>query len=163
MGLISNIFIKSTKDISPICNVDLKRYAGIWYEVGRLPHSFEKGLENVTADYIFQSDGKIQVINTGFKNGEKKVTKGVAWVPDKNCTGKLLVSFFWLIKSEYKIILLDEKEYKFAVVTGSTMNYLWILTRESRISNELYNKLVSYAASKGFAVAKLIRVTQDKN
>ena len=160
MGILSIIFGKSTKGISPICDVNLKRYLGKWYEIARLPHSFEKDLEKVTAIYTLRSDGKIEVINAGFKNGEKKVAKGVAWIPDKNCTGKLLVSFFRLFKSEYKIILLDEIKYNYAVVTSSKMNYLWILSKKPKINNELYDELISFAALKGFDVTKLIKVTQ---
>ena len=162
MGIFSSMFGRSTRDISSICNVNIQRYIGTWYEIARLPHTFEKGLENVTATYNLQSGGKIEVINSGFKNGEKKVAKGVAWAPDKNCTGKLLVSFFWLFKSEYKIIRLDEENYNFAVVTSSKMNYLWILSREPKISNELYNDLISFVSSKGFDVTKLIKVIQNK-
>lgn len=161
MGILSSLLGKSTKNIQPICNVDLKRYVGTWYEIVRLPHSFEEGLQYVTATYNLKSDGKIEVINAGIRDGVNKLAKAIAWVPDKNCTGKLLVSFFWPIKSEYKIILLDEKEYKYAVVTSSTMKYLWILSRETKISDELYNELIEFISSKGFDVSKIINVTQN--
>lgn len=161
MGILSSLFGKSTKNIQPICNVDLERYAGTWYEIVRLPHSFEEGLHYVTATYNLRSDGKIEVINAGIKDRVTKVAKAVAWVPDKNCTGKLLVSFFWPFRSEYKIILLDEKEYKYAVVTSSTMNYLWILSRETKISNELFDELMEFISSKGFDVSKIINVAQN--
>ncbi len=150
----------STKDISPICNVDLKRYLGIWYEIARLPNSFEKDLEYITATYNLRSDGKIEVINSGVKNGEKKLAKGVAWPPDKNCTGKLLVSFFWIFKSQYNIIMLDVKEYSYAVITSNTNNYLWILSRKPQISSELYDNLIKFVSSKGFDVTKIIKVAQ---
>lgn len=151
---------KSTKDILPICSIDLKRYLGTWYEIARLPNSFEKGLEYITATYNLRGDGKIEVINSGIKNGQKKIAKGVAWIPDKNCTGKLLVSFFWIFKSQYNIILLDEVDYNYSVVTSSTSNYLWILSREPKISNELYDNLINFVSSKGFDIAKIIKVTQ---
>jgi len=151
---------KSTKDILPICNIDLKRYLGTWYEIARLPNSFEKGLENITATYNLRSDGKIEVINAGIKNGQKKIAKGIAWIPDKNCTGKLLVSFFWIFKSQYNIILLNEVDYSYSVVTSSTNNYLWILSRKPKISNELYDDLVKFVSSKGFDIAKIIKVAQ---
>ena len=151
---------KSTKDILPICNIDLKRYLGTWYEIARLPNSFEKGLENITATYNLRSDGKIEVINAGIKNGQKKIAKGVAWIPDKNCTGQLLVSFFWIFKSQYNIILIDETDYSYSVVTSSTINYLWILSRKPKISNELYDNLVKFVSSKGFDVTKIIKVAQ---
>lgn len=133
---------------------------GFYYHLLRLPHSFEEGLQYVTATYNLQSDGKIEVVNAGIRDGVNKVAKAVAWVPDKNCTGKLLVSFFWPFRSEYKIILLDEK-YKYAVVTSSTMNYLWILSRETKISHELFDELMEFISSKGFDVSKIINVAQN--
>ncbi|MDD3521251.1 MAG: lipocalin family protein, partial [Actinomycetota bacterium] len=131
-----------------------------WYEIARFPHPFEKDLEYVTATYNILNDDQIEVINSGVKRGEKKNIKGVAYIPDKNCTGKLLVSFFWIIKSQYNIILLDEKDYNYAVVTSSTNNYLWILSRTPKISDELYDNLVDFVKSKGFDISKIIRVTQ---
>ncbi len=161
MGIFSNFIAKNTKDIKPVCNVDLRRYTGVWYEIARFPHSFEEGLENVTATYNLLSETKMEIINAGFKNGKKKTAKAVAWVPDKNCTGRLYVSFFRPFKSEYKIILLDEKDYKYAVVTSGTMNYLWILSREPIIDKDLYDDIMGFASSKGFDVSKIVRVAQN--
>jgi apolipoprotein D and lipocalin family protein len=160
MGIFSNKFRKSTKYILPMCNIDLKRYLGTWYEIARLPNSFEKGLENITATYILRSDGKIEVINSGIKNGEKKIAKGVAWIPDKNYTGQLLVSFFWIFKSQYNIIMIDETDYSYSVVTSNTNNSLWILSRVPKINNELYDNLIKFVSSKGFDVTKIIKVAQ---
>jgi len=160
MGILSRSK-RSTEEIPALCNVNLERYLGTWYEIARLPHKFENGLDNVTAAYSLKTDGKIEVINTGIKNGEKSVAKATAWIPDKNCTGKLLVSFFWPFKSEYNIIKLDEENYSFAVVTSSSKNYLWVLSREPKISDELYNSLISFVSSNGFDTAKIIKVNQS--
>src|SRR5690606_33866936 len=104
MGLFKRKSKNSTKDIPAVCNVNLERYIGMWYEIARFPHAFEKGLDNVTATYKWRNDGKIEVINEGSRNGERSMAKATAWVPDKSCTGKLLVSFFRPIRSEYNII-----------------------------------------------------------
>jgi apolipoprotein D and lipocalin family protein len=163
MGILNGIFAQGTENIPAICDVDLNRYLGQWYEIARLPHSFEEGLEYVTAAYNLRSDGKIEVINAGIKNGEKKETRGVATIANRKCTGRLKVSFFWPIKGEYNVIHLDQQHYQYAVVTSSKMSYLWILCREPQVSDELYEELVEFAASKGFDVAKLIRVKQAEN
>jgi apolipoprotein D and lipocalin family protein len=163
MGILNRKRENSTKDIPTICNVDLKRYLGTWYEIARFPHSFEKDLENVTATYNLKGDGKIEVINAGFKNGKKSVAKGTAWIPDESCSGRLLVSFFKPIRSEYKIIKLDEKDYSFAVVTSSKKSCLWILSREPKISQQLFDDLISFVSSKGFDTSKIVRVSQNVN
>lgn len=159
MGLLNDIFARSANDIPAICDVDLQRYLGIWYEIARLHHSFEEGLEYVTATYKMRKDGKIEVINAGKKGDKENVAKAVAWVPDRKCTGRLLVSFFWPLRGQYNIIRLAD-DYSCAVVTGSKMSYLWVLSREPQISDELYDELMQFIASVGFDPAKLIRVKQ---
>jgi lipocalin len=163
VGIKNVLFGKSTKNIPALCNIDLSRYLGNWYEIARLDQAFEKGLENVTATYSIQSDGKIEVLNGGTKNGAKQTIKGVATVPDKQCTGKLLVSFFWFFKSLYKIIRIEEQTYGLAVVTGGSMNYLWLLSRTPCIGDKAYDDFVSYVTSLGFDASKILRVNQDEN
>jgi apolipoprotein D and lipocalin family protein len=63
------------KNISPVTDFEVDRYLGTWYEIVRLDHSFERGLEKVTASYSYRDDGCIKVINRGFdpeKTGGKR-------------------------------------------------------------------------------------------
>ena len=86
----------------------------------------------------------------------------MATVPDKTCTGKLLVSFFWPFKGEYRVVRIG-KDYDYAVVTGSTMDYLWILSRQPVISKDLHDDLCAFVSSKGYDLEKIIWVKQEKN
>jgi apolipoprotein D and lipocalin family protein len=89
---------KETTDLPVVGEVDLEKYSGTWYEIARLPNSFEKGLKCVTATYRLREDGKIEVINRGHKIGKPgKISKikGAARVPDSNQPAKLKVTFFW--------------------------------------------------------------------
>ena len=66
-------------DFSTVKELNLDRYMGRWYEIARYNHSFEKGLVGVTATYSLQPDGKITVINQGYKNsldGKRNIAKG---------------------------------------------------------------------------------------
>ncbi len=153
----------STKDIPAVSKVDLSRYLGKWYEIARLPTSFEKNLVNVTATYNLRTDGKIEVINQGYKNipqGKKSVAKGKAWIPNKAAPGILKVSFFPLISADYKIIELDSENYQYAIVTSNTKKYLWILSRTPEMDTNLYNQLLNKAKEKGFAIEKIYSVPQ---
>jgi len=58
--------------VEPVANFDANRYLGTWYEIARLDHSFERGLERVTAEYSLREDGGIQVINRGYNHVQKK-------------------------------------------------------------------------------------------
>jgi len=80
-----------------VAGVDLNRYMGTWYEIARFPHSFEKGLVGVTATYRLKTNGRVEVINQGFKDsltGRLKRAKGFAKVPDPAEPGRLKVYFF---------------------------------------------------------------------
>ncbi len=48
--------------------VNLDRFVGKWYEIARFPHNFEKDLVGVTATYKQMDNGKIKVINQGYKD-----------------------------------------------------------------------------------------------
>ena len=66
--------------LHPVTGFDADKYLGHWYEIARLDHSFERGLDDVTADYRKLPDGRIEVINRGFdaKKNKWNEAKGVA-------------------------------------------------------------------------------------
>jgi len=127
------LFGESIKDTVPVVDfVDLEQYAGKWYEISCIPTWFAKDLVCVTATYTLLENGKIEVFNQGYKDspeGKLSNITGTAWVPDPNEPARLKVSFFPLISSQYNISALDEENYTYAMVTGSSYNYLWILSR----------------------------------
>jgi apolipoprotein D and lipocalin family protein len=152
----------TTKSIPPVPALDLNRYLGTWYEIFRLPHKFEKDLIKVTATYSFRKDGKIQVLNRGYKpsKGRWSDAKGKAWIPDPGVPARLKVSFFWPFSAEYKIIRLDS-DYRWALVTSSSTDYLWLLSRTPGMEAAVVDSLTSFAARNGFDTARLIRVEQE--
>jgi apolipoprotein D and lipocalin family protein len=153
-----------TSEIKSVKNFELKKYLGTWYEIARLPHSFEKGLDQVTATYTLLENGKIEVLNRGFKvkKNKWKDAKGKAWVPDNNKPSDLKVSFFWPFAAAYRIIYLEE-DYSLAIVTSNTFDYFWILSRTPEIDDEYYNELISKAKIWGFETDKFIKVDQRLN
>ncbi len=84
-------------DKTVVENFDIQRYLGTWYEIARYDHYFERDLVGVTANYSFRNDGKLKVINRGYKknlNGKKTEAIGKAKIPNKENPAKLKVSFF---------------------------------------------------------------------
>lgn len=57
--------------IQPVKNFQAERYLGTWYEIARLDHSFERGLQQITAQYSMRDDGGIKVINRGFQEAKQ--------------------------------------------------------------------------------------------
>jgi lipocalin len=152
----------STEKLSTVKEVNIEKYQGTWYEIARLPNSFEKGLKCVTANYSLMNSGKIRVVNKGFsaKKNSYKTAKGVAWVPDSEFPGQLKVRFFWPFAGNYYIIALD-KDYSYALVGDPSRKYLWVLSRTKTMDQPLYEELLNTAKAKGFPVNLVIKVKQD--
>ncbi len=147
------------ENIKPVDNFDLERYLGTWYEIARLDHSFERGLEKVTAEYSLRDDGGVKVVNRGFDTEKQEwdeATGKAYFVGDKN-TGQLKVSFFGPFYGGYNIIALDE-DYQYAMVCGPDRSYLWILARTPDLDSAIVDKLVKAAKGLGFTTEELIYV-----
>lgn len=150
-------------DSSPIRTFDLSRYLGTWYEIARFDHSFERGMQNVTAEYLLRDDGKIDVINSGWKDGAVKTADGKARQPDpKNDPAHLEVSFFLFFYSDYNVLMVDDL-YQVALVGSRSADYLWILSRTPQISSIVKEAVLKEARSRGYDTSDLIWVDQSRN
>jgi len=144
-------------------DVDVARYLGRWYEIARYQSGFEKNIYGATAEYSLKKDGRIQVVNSGFKNsleGRYTEVRAVAGVPDPEVPAALKVRFFGLITSDYMIIGLDTENYEWAVVGNNSREFLWFLSRSHQIDESLYGAMKDIARSQGFDVEALYRVPQ---
>ena len=164
--LFISIFISSCvnipENVSPVIGFDIDRYLGTWYEIARLDHSFERGLERVTAEYSYRDDGGIKVLNRGFdpaKNRWKETIGKAYFVGDSNL-GRLKVSFWGPFYGAYNIIDLDKKNYSYSLVCGPNKSYLWILAREPYMEEFLKSELIKKAKALGFATDKMIYVSR---
>lgn len=165
--LVSIAFLSSCTSVpdgvQPVTNFEAKRYLGTWYEIARLPHSFEEGLSNVTATYSSRDDGGINVLNKGYneQSGEWEEASGKAYFVDNETTGHLKVSFFGPFYASYVVVILDEN-YRYALVSGPDRSYLWILSRTKELAPETLDNLVNKAKALGYDVSQLIYVKQNK-
>lgn len=152
-------------DKTTVKELDLNRYLGTWYEIARFPHSFEKNLVGVTATYSLRNDGKIKVVNRGFKNtleGELSEAIGKAKIPDPSKPANLKVSFFWFFYAEYNVLELDEN-YQYAMIGSSSPKYFWILSRTPQMDSATYEMLLEKARKRGYNLEKLEKVPQRVN
>lgn len=150
-------------DTSTVDSFNINSYLGTWYEIARFQHSFEKDLVGVTANYSLREDGKIKVVNSGYKNkfsGKFKSITGKAKIPDKSNPAKLKVSFFLFFYADYYVLELDTNNYSYALIGSSSENYLWILSRTPTLPDDIYNMLVEKASIRGYNISRLYRVPQ---
>jgi apolipoprotein D and lipocalin family protein len=150
------------KDIKPIEGFQVDQYLGTWYEIARLDHSFERGLEKVTATYSMREDGGLKVVNRGFDPAKQewKEAVGKAYFVDSPDIGKLKVSFFGPFYGGYNIIELDKPYYNYVMICGPDKSYFWILSRTPQLPYPIKAQLISKAKELGFATDELIYVTQ---
>ncbi|WP_114192049.1 outer membrane lipoprotein Blc [Edaphovirga cremea] len=154
--------VKPPPDVEVVNNFEVKRYLGIWYEIARLDHRFERGLDHVTANYSTRDDGGIRVINRGFnvKKQEWEQSEGKGYFIGSPAQASLKVSFFGPFYGGYNVIELD-KEYRYALVCGPNKDYLWILSRTPTLDEGTREKLLETARKYGFDTDKLIWVNQS--
>lgn len=145
-------------DNSTVESLNLGKYLGLWYEIARFDHSFERGLQNVTAVYSIRTDGKIKVVNSGWKDGEYKVSTGKSKVT--GTPALLKVSFFGPFYSDYRVLMITP-DYQQALVGSSSSKYLWILSRNPVLTDEVKRSILDEAQRRGYDTEKLIWVGQS--
>jgi apolipoprotein D and lipocalin family protein len=149
--------------VDPIEDFEIDRYLGKWYEIARLDHSFERGLEQITATYSLREDGGVSVINRGYNKleNEWKEAEGKAYFVNEKTEGYLKVSFFGPFYGSYVIFDIDRENYEYAFVSGPDLSYLWLLSRTPDIKPEVIEKFKAKAKALGFNIDKLIFVDHN--
>lgn len=143
--------------LQTVPNVDLKKYAGKWYEIASYPQYFQKGCHCTTAEYTISEKGYVIVENRCNRNsvtGKQSYIKGKAFVEEGSGNAKLKVQFFWPFKAKYWIIDLAN-DYSYAVVSHPNKKYLWILSRTPKMEDTVYQKILLRLKENGFDLAKL--------
>lgn len=142
-------------DNSTIETLDVARFMGKWYEIARYDHRFEKDMTNVSATYTLLDNGRIEVLNAGYKNGEYKEIKGKAKQPNPDDPGKLKVSFFLWFYSDYYILDIAP-DYSHVIIGSSTDKYLWIMSREPVLPDNVLSELIEKIRQRGYDTDRLV-------
>lgn len=143
--------------------VDLKKYAGKWYEIASYPKWFQKGCHATTAEYTPTDKGDYVVRNRchkGSLDGKVSSVKGKAFVVENSGNAKLKVQIFWPLKGDYWIIELAD-DYSYTVVSNPDMDSLWILSRTPDMDETVYQGILSRLKDKGFDLEKLKKTPQN--
>ena len=144
--------------------VDLQRYQGTWYELARLPMFFQRHCVASEAHYRLQDDGRVAVTNRcRTEDGEWQEANGEAELQQAGHTDKLWVRFDnWfsklfpgLSKGDYWVLYL-EQDYSVALVGHPNREYLWLLSRTPQVSNEVRERLLAEARTRGYDTGELI-------
>lgn len=146
----------------PVNQFDVNRYLGTWYEIARFDYRFEKDFDNAMAQYSLNEDGSVKVVNSGYNFKKEKwiSVNGTAKFRGDKDTAALKVSFFGPFYAGYNVVALED--YKYALVAGKNLDYLWILSREKTIPENIRQNFITKAQEIGYDTSRLIWVKQDK-
>jgi len=149
--------------VEPVDDFVLERYLGKWYEIARLDHSFERGLQQVTAEYSLRDDGGVRVLNRGYssKSGKWDEAEGKAFFVESENQGYLKVSFFGPFYGSYIIFELEREGYEYAFISGPNTSYLWLLSRTPEVSEEVLDHFRARAEALGFDLSELLLVEHE--
>ena len=151
---------KGVKAVTPF---DKNKYLGKWYEIARFDFRFERGLNNTTAEYSVTDKNVLKVVNRGYNSerNEWKQAVGKAKFVGDDTTAMLKVSFFGPFYSGYNVIAIDNN-YKYALVAGESLRYLWILSRDTSLPEPVKNEFLKIAEDIGFNTSDLLWIEHDK-
>ena len=136
---------------------DINQYLGKWYEIARIENEFQPKMEQVTAQYNLIRENYIEIINSGYFNDKLVHTIGRAVPTDNERT--LKVHFQPDIYSFYNILFVDDN-YQYALVSGNSKDYLWILSRTPELDKNIVDKLIDIAKKEDFNTSDLIFTKQ---
>ncbi len=135
---------------------DKERYMGKWNEVARLPNLIERDLRDLTEEYLLNENGTINVITRAFNPVKNKPVEASGTIKFKSAEtrGQLEVAYYLPIYLDYNVLDIDDA-YQYALVSGNGMGYLWLLSRESSMPEEMKQRFLQKAAGLGFEIDKL--------
>ena len=163
--------VSSEKPLEVVPELDLERYAGLWYEIARLPNRFQKMCEkDVTATYKLQEDGTVVVTNACVRDdGEVEQAEGVARISDPNGPSSKLevrfapsfLSFLPFVWGDYWVIDLAP-DYSHAVVGSPGRDYLWVLSRTPQLDQTRYDMILQRIEASGYNPDELVLTVQSE-
>lgn len=143
----------------PAKPVELSKYLGTWYEIGRYENRFEKGCSAAQAEYSMRDDGTLRVLNSCVREGTRDVAEGQAYVVNDSANAKLRVSFFWPFYGDYWV-LDHADDYSWSIVGEPSGRYLWILMREAQPTPANKQQLWKKAGAMGYNLELLRDVSR---
>lgn len=145
--------------VMPVKDFQAQRFMGTWYEVARLDHKFEHGMNSVTSKFSMSPDGKISMRNEGYmvRMGEWRNAEASAAFIEGDNVGLLKVAYIKPFYDPYVIFKVDP-EYEWAFVCGKDRRFLWLLSRYEWVDDEVMVDFKREAKKLGFDLSELIEV-----
>lgn len=153
---------QNVKPIHTVKYVDLNRFMGDWYVIANIPTFIETDAYNAIENYTLNEDGSIATTFTFHKGsaaGEQKKYHPTGYIVDKKSNALWDMQFIWPFKAEYRIIYIDE-DYQTTIIGRTKRDYIWLMSRQSSISEDYYKTLLAFMESQGYDINKVKKVPQ---
>lgn len=154
---------RSLPPIHVVDHVDLPRFMGNWYVIANIPTFPEKGAHNAVESYRLSPDGSIETTFTyreGSFSGPARQMNPVGEVVDKRSNAIWGMQFVWPVKADYRIVYLNA-DYTQTIVGREARDYVWIMARTPKISDQEYQKLVGLIQAEGYDITRINKVPQS--
>jgi apolipoprotein D and lipocalin family protein len=158
---------KPARPLATVAHVDLDRYAGMWFEIARMPTRAEDRCEcDVTATYAVTDSG-LSVINRCRRaDGRIRSAVGRARVVEDRTNARLQISFapsfldaLPFVWGDYWILDLAD-DYDAAMVGTPDRKHLWLLSRTPSLPGTELSAFIARANQQGFDTARLLYTEQ---
>ncbi len=167
VGLISilpNPQEKTADALNAVPSVDPQRYCGTWYEIARLPNSFQdKCVGDVTATYSLDGDAFVVVNRCRKEDGEiseavgraRRASGDSSFAKLKVRFAPAILAFLPFVWGDYWIIDLAD-DYSYAVVGEPSRKYLWILARTTSLPAATMQQILGRIGQQGYNPKNLL-------
>lgn len=143
--------------------VDLPRYMGDWYVIANIPTFIERNAYNAVERYDLSDDGSVATtftFNKGGFNGPLKTYRPTGHIVDRESNAHWGMQFVWPVKGDFRIVYLDDG-YQNTIIGRQARDYVWIMSRQPKISEQRYEELRQFVKSFGYDISKLQKVPQE--
>ncbi len=171
VSLLIQLVIGQEKPIAELRNissVDLKRYSGTWYEIGRLPNSFQRDCAGeVTATYTLDGN-EIEVLNRCRKadastmEAKGRARRAYDELPNTKLKVRFapaVLSFLPFVWRDYWIIDLAA-DYAHAAIGEPNRKYLWVLSRTKKLCDAIFNEILDRVRQQAYDTGKITMTRQ---
>ena len=164
-GCNNNLDKNEFSEMNTVDYVDIERFMGDWYVIANIPTFIEKGATNAIESYKLGEKGVIETTFTFYQDspdGEKKVYRPKGFIYNTKTNAEWRMQFIWPFKMPFLIIDLDD-DYQYTVIGYPSRKYVWIMARESKLSDEVYYSILSDLAEIGYDISQVNKIPQQWN
>ena len=93
-------------------------------------------------------------------NGPTKIYHPRGFIKDRRTNAIWDMQFVWPIKADYRIVYLDD-DYQQTIIGRNSRDFVWVMARTPRISEQDYLNLVTMVGSLGYNLNNLQKATHE--